>query len=116
MISNALAKLYDIANSHTDEDITIGLPQQVGFPLRATVTQSSEFTNSGQIKVQSKRFHFLVDSNSLKETGLSLNRGLIIVRVSSTKTYELVLEKSGTFKYNDPNHKRIVLVANEKEC
>jgi hypothetical protein len=113
-LSWGLDFLYKQAEQFTDVDLLIGYPGQPQFEIKGTISECKHLLDSGAVKTQAPRFHIMVPTQDLAKYEISLVRGLQILNPATNVTYELVLDAKGSYFYNDGEHRRTVLVMNEK--
>lgn len=116
ILSWGLDFLYKQAESFTDVELLIGYPGQPQFRIMGTVSECKHLFDSAAVKTQAPRFHIMVPTEELRKYEITPIRGLQVLNPATNVTYELVLDTKGSYFYNDGEHRRTVLVMNEKGC
>lgn len=117
ILSWGLDFLYQQAAQHIEIDMEIGIPDGTKFPIRASRIETKAMMDASRLKIVDQHHYFMIDRVEFEKTGLPLVRGLELSTTSTPcVTYVVKLEPKGSFSYNDPERRKIILVTSEKLC
>lgn len=99
--------------SYADENLLIGYTGQEMLPITGALVDSAPLLDANKVKITSEQFTFLIETSQLIATGLTIQRGLEIVK--DEVIYEVIISPKGSREYNDPAQLRTVIMCTKKD-
>lgn len=107
--------LYRDTASYIDEALLIGNTGQEFQSITGALLNSTPLLDANKIKISAERFIFLIDTLQLAETGVTIQRGVEIIRVIDNSIYQVVLDPKGSKQFNDTAQLRTAVTCTKKE-